>query len=90
MDDSFHDKIRQATSEAQSSKREAVAENVRRRKAEKNALDAIKRVSFLTNVNWLAAMLVFLEMVDRYSSWSYRLYWTIMFACVSLKEISKL
>ncbi|KAF2568474.1 hypothetical protein F2Q68_00028452 [Brassica cretica] len=44
VDDSFHDKIRQATSEAQSSKREAVAETVRRQKAEKNALDAIKRV----------------------------------------------
>lgn len=59
VDDSFHDKIRQATSEAQSSKREAFAETVRRQKAEKNALDAIKRVSFLSNVNWLAAMLVF-------------------------------
>ncbi|CDY37074.1 BnaA04g26520D [Brassica napus] len=44
VDDSFHDKIRQATSEAQSSKREAFAETVRRQKAEKNALDAIKRV----------------------------------------------
>ncbi|KAL0739877.1 hypothetical protein Bca4012_081390 [Brassica carinata] len=44
VDDSFHDKIRQVTSEAQSSRREAFAETVRRQKAEKNALDAIKRV----------------------------------------------
>ncbi|CAH8300948.1 unnamed protein product [Eruca vesicaria subsp. sativa] len=44
VDDSFHDKIRQVTSEAQSSKREAFAETVKRQKAEKIALDAIKRV----------------------------------------------
>ncbi|KAF8088300.1 hypothetical protein N665_0546s0030 [Sinapis alba] len=44
VDDSFHDKIRQATSDAQSSKREASAETVRRQKAEKNALEAIRRV----------------------------------------------
>ncbi|CAH8361448.1 unnamed protein product [Eruca vesicaria subsp. sativa] len=43
VDDSFKDKIGQATSEAQSSKREAFAETVRRQKAEKNALDAIKK-----------------------------------------------
>ncbi|KAF8087731.1 hypothetical protein N665_0570s0041 [Sinapis alba] len=42
-DDSFNNKIRQATSDAQSSKREAFAETVRRQKAEKNALDAIKK-----------------------------------------------
>ncbi|XP_056865018.1 U-box domain-containing protein 33-like [Raphanus sativus] len=44
VDDSFHDKIRQVTSDAQSSKREAAAETVRRRRGEKSALDAIKRV----------------------------------------------
>ncbi|KAG2290032.1 hypothetical protein Bca52824_049636 [Brassica carinata] len=43
VDDSFNGKIRQATSDAQSSKREAFAETVRRQKAEKNALDAIKK-----------------------------------------------
>ncbi|ESQ39212.1 hypothetical protein EUTSA_v10001310mg [Eutrema salsugineum] len=43
VDDSFHDKIRQATSEAHSSKREAFAETLRRQKAENNALDAIRR-----------------------------------------------
>ncbi|CAH2057774.1 unnamed protein product [Thlaspi arvense] len=43
VDDSFYDKIRQATSEAHSSKREASAETLRRKKAEKNALDAIRR-----------------------------------------------
>uniref|UniRef100_A0A1J3J693 RING-type E3 ubiquitin transferase n=1 Tax=Noccaea caerulescens TaxID=107243 RepID=A0A1J3J693_NOCCA len=43
VDDSFQDKIRQATSEARSSKREASMETVRRQKAERNALDAIRR-----------------------------------------------
>ncbi|KAG7575062.1 Protein kinase domain [Arabidopsis suecica] len=43
VDDSFNDKIRKATSEAHSSKQEAFAETLRRQKAEKNALDAIRR-----------------------------------------------
>ncbi|KAJ0258646.1 U-box domain-containing protein 33 [Hirschfeldia incana] len=43
VDDSFNGKIRQATSDAQSSRREAFAETVRRQKAERNALDAIKK-----------------------------------------------
>lgn len=47
MDDSFYNKIGKATEEAQSSKREAFAESVRRQKAEKNALDAIRKVSLL-------------------------------------------
>lgn len=51
VDDSFYDKIRQTTSEAHSVKREAVAETLKRQKAEKSALDAIRRVSFLTKVN---------------------------------------
>lgn len=50
VDDSFNDKIRKATSEAHSSKQEAFAETLRRQKAEKNALDAIRRVSFLTKI----------------------------------------
>lgn len=44
---SDYNKIGQATEEAQSSKREAFAESVRRQKAEKNALDAIRKVSLL-------------------------------------------
>ncbi|KAL1192133.1 U-box domain-containing protein 33 [Cardamine amara subsp. amara] len=44
VDDSFYNKIRQATSEAHSSKLEASAETLRREKAEKKALDAIRRV----------------------------------------------
>ncbi|WZY91843.1 hypothetical protein YC2023_064172 [Brassica napus] len=43
VNDSFNGKIRRATSEAQSSKREAFAETARRQKAEKNALGAIKK-----------------------------------------------
>ncbi|VVA98283.1 unnamed protein product [Arabis nemorensis] len=43
VDDSFYDKIRQTTSEAHSVKREAVAETLKRQKAEKSALDAIRR-----------------------------------------------
>ncbi|XP_010508094.1 PREDICTED: U-box domain-containing protein 33 [Camelina sativa] len=43
VDDSFNNKIRKATSEAHSSKQEAFAETLRRQKAEKNALDAIRR-----------------------------------------------
>ncbi|CAN8286201.1 unnamed protein product [Cochlearia groenlandica] len=44
VDDSFNDKIRQTTSEAHSSEQKAFAETTRRQKAEKNALDAIRRV----------------------------------------------
>lgn len=58
MDDSFYDKIRQATAEAHSSKREASAETLRRQKAEKKALDAIRRVSFLTKVIYLAILII--------------------------------
>lgn len=59
MDDSFNDKIRKATSEAHSSKQEAFAETLRRQNAEKNALDAIRRVSFLTKNNLVGTVKLF-------------------------------
>ena len=42
-----HDQLEQAMAEAVNSKRDAYQETVRRGNAEKNAIDAIRRVPFL-------------------------------------------
>lgn len=45
MDDDLYDQLVQAMTEAGNSKREAFEESIRRQKAEKAAMDAIRRVS---------------------------------------------
>ena len=47
MDDALYDQLEQAMAEAVNSKRDAYQETVRRGNAEKNAIDAIRRVPFL-------------------------------------------
>lgn len=46
MKDEVYDQIAQAMAEADNSKREAFEESIKRRKAEKAAIDAIRRVKF--------------------------------------------
>ena len=45
MKDELYDKLKQAMEEVENSRREAFEESVRRRKAEKEAIDAFRRVS---------------------------------------------
>ena len=49
MNDELYDQLEQAMAEAENSRREAFEESMRRRKAEKDAIDAVRRVNFLLN-----------------------------------------
>lgn len=46
LNDELYDQLEQAIAEAENSKREAFEESIRRRKAEKEAIEAIRRVQF--------------------------------------------
>lgn len=45
MHDEIYDRIEQAMAEAEKSRRDAYEESIRRRKAEKDAIEAIRRVN---------------------------------------------
>ena len=47
MNDELYDQLEQAMAEAENSRREAFEESTRLRKAKKDAIDAVRRVSFL-------------------------------------------
>lgn len=44
--ENLYDQLERTMAEAESSRREAFEESIRRRKAEKNAIEAIRRVKF--------------------------------------------
>lgn len=46
MNDELYDQLEQAMAEAANSEREAFEESIRRRKAEKDAIEAKRRVNF--------------------------------------------
>lgn len=46
VDDELYDQLEQAMAEARNSRREAFEESVRRGQAEKDAIEAIRRVNF--------------------------------------------
>ena len=47
MDDTLYDQLEQAMGEAENARRDAYQETIRRGKAEKEAIEAIRKVTFL-------------------------------------------
>jgi hypothetical protein len=60
IDDTLYDQLEQAMEEARNARREAFQETIKRGKAEKDSIDAIRRVFFLIS----------LVLLYRYPSWS--------------------
>lgn len=63
IDDSLYDHLEQAMAEAENAKREAFQEGIRRGKAEKDAIDAIRRVKFVSSWHFILPS-PFVEMIS--------------------------
>lgn len=75
MNDELYDQLEQAMTEAENAKRDAFEESIRRRKAEKDAIDAKRRVNFTFFVSELVSKYHILWMQSyRFSLLYYILY----------------